>query len=156
MSNDLALWKTTTQEALRKFSDLLSNADVLDMPQAHDALKLIDKWAEETKRRVKENLLLYVSANGEQKTEKGTLEAPLGDYTVRAVPMGTGPDTEMLEKLLRAKGVKDPTSFFEKKVTHKATKTTLDVLVAQNILTEEEAKAVCPQGEYRVEVKVRG
>lgn len=155
MSNDIKLWKQTTQEALRKFSDMLAESDVMDMPQAHDALKLIDKWAETTKRRVKENILLYISANGVQKTEKGTLEAVLGDYIVRAIPTSTSPDTDKLEKLLRAKGVENPQAYFEKRVTYKATRQGLDILVAQGILTEEEAKAVCEPSESRLEVKER-
>lgn len=151
----LAIYKQSVQQQLKGIADALADAPTELMPEAEQLLRAIDEWAEEQRKRVKEHLQLFMSVNGKQVTEKGTLGAILGDYNVRAVPLSTLPDTDKLKALLVAKGVSDPNSYFEKKVTYKATRTTLDILVARKVLTQEEADSVVPKTNYRFEVRMR-
>jgi hypothetical protein len=145
--------RRSTQEALSELAEFLANVEESAIPEARRLVSFVEKWGEETRRRVDQRVLMYLSVHGEKVTENGTKEAVLGGHRIRAIPTRGGLDVERLKALLVSKGVKEPEKYFEKVVTYKPTKTTLDVLVSTGVLTEEEAQSVCKDTSYRVEVK---
>ena len=155
MSSALAKYAVDVRAQLQGIARELSDAPTELMPDAKALLDTLEDWVEEQKRRVTEHLLMYASVNGAKVTDKGTLQAELGDFLVRAIPTTTQPDTDKVKALLFAKGHKDPTVFLEKKVTYKATRTTLDVLVAQGHFTQEEADSCIATDKVRLEVKAK-
>lgn len=145
--------KRATQSALAGLADALMRLEDESVPEAYQLVDFVDKWAKETRGKVRDRLLLWLSTHGVRKTEKGTHEGILGGRRVRAVPQASGPDADKLKALLVAKGVQEPEKYFEQVITYKPTKTSLDVLVATKVLTEEEAESVLKDTSYRVEIK---
>src|SRR4051812_48931397 len=117
--SDLLSAFRATEASFRLLSQAVSGLTVPTAVDLYLKVKEFEKVVEAYKELATEKLLGYTTSAGSQVTEKGTIEARVGDFTLRAQPWRTTLDPKKVEKLLRAKG-KDPATYMNTKITYEA------------------------------------
>jgi len=115
---------------------------------AKDMTDMADSWSGLLRSR----LLDRVRAEGEVKTEAGTMGLELDDYEVRATVKRTGYDIKKLTALLESKGI-PLISATRQVISFQPATPKVDALVEAGRITKEEAAACKHDLEYRLEIK---
>ena len=92
---------------------------------------------EDTETVLKQRIVDFLTKNGVQTTEKGTLQASVGGFRLEVQPTRTGADPKKVEGLLRAKGL-DPSLGMDAKVSYVPNDGKLADAVRNGKLTEDE------------------
>ena len=132
--------------------DKLTDAEV---PAAIAMMRRLEKLVEDNKDTLTDRVKLWLNVHGQQVTEKGTTEASINGWVVRAVPMKTGIDPKKLEQTLRAKGL-DPADWMQTTLSYKFDAVKYARLLRENKFSESDVKACQYDKSFRVEVNPRG
>jgi hypothetical protein len=152
MADELAVKDVLSNFALaaQRMGQAMSVIQDEQVPAAIAVLRRLAGGLEENTERLRERALLYLNVHGQQVTEKGTVEAKVGGYTLRAVPMRNGVDPRKLEAALRAKKL-NPADWMIPTITFKLDQFRLSKLMVAGHLTEEDLKAIQYDKTYRIE-----
>lgn len=138
--------------AMQALARRLQNITHEEVPAAVDFFRQIRKMADGVSDNLTERAKLYLNVHGKQATEKGTLEAQVGGYLVRAIPTRTGLDSKKVEKLLRARNI-DVVAGMDPETKWKVNSDKIQRMVGAGLLTESDVAALRYDSDYRVEVK---
>lgn len=147
-----AIQKLSLLPALQDFGRTLGELSNEDMPAAYELVTKIEHLVEDAREMLRQRALLYLTANGEKVTDKGTTEAKLSGYIVRAIPMRTGTDPKKLEQTLRMKKL-NPEHWMQMTVTFKTDEKKLKMLIDRGDITAQDMEACAYDKTYRLEVK---
>lgn len=148
----LASQKTKLFAALQEYAAVLSNLENEQVPAAFEMTDQLKELAEEVRTRLRDRLLLIVSAVGTKVTEKGSMAADLGNFLVKAIPTRTGVDPKKLEGLLRKRQI-ELTRIMDATVTYKVNEHKLLDAQVTKLLTQADVDSCRYDKAFRVTVE---
>ena len=149
--SDLVLAKSEIQLALRGLATALSSLSEDQIPVAIDFLRQMEKTVAYNEGLLKARALEFMQTAGNQITEKGTLEAQVGSYTMRAVPTRTGFDPKLIGPMLRTKRM-DQEAGMDPTITYKVNPDKLARLLSDGLLTDADLDQCRFEKSFRLEV----
>lgn len=148
-SESLALAESKVKEALVAFAQALAVMEKAEQPAALDVITQLKKVSEEVYDRLRGRVLDQTILEGQKITEKGTYEANISGWVMRAIPTKTGTDPKKLEARIRACGL-NPANYMDPTITYKVNATKLAGLVAEGKFTYAD---VAYDPAYRVQLE---
>lgn len=158
MSNNALTIIKSGDTLLTTLAQAIAEAPVDMAPSIKLALdKFTDVIEEMVKtNRLKLDMFMSVPGNTTQVTDKGTLESYIDGHRLRLIPQSSEPPSDEIIKALASKGYAKPeqyAKYFKAEVKYKTTELTLQLLVADGLLTAEDVTALRNNKKYRLEVK---
>lgn len=141
--------------ALQAYAAALSNLTDEQVPTAFGTADELQKLSEDVRSRLRDRLLLYLQVNGQKTTEKGSVAADVGGFTVTAIPTRTGIDPKKLETLLRRKGI-DVEAGMDATVAYKVNPEKVAKLLESGRLHEQDREACLYDKAFRVKCAPAG
>lgn len=148
----LAENKKKVMLALAEYADMLSNLTPEQVPQAFELTKQMSDLTDEVHKRLREQMLQRVQAEGQTITEKGSMALTVGGYKVTAIPTKTGIDPKKLESLLRKRGA-DVEAVMDATVSYKLNPGKVAVAEAAGKLTRDDIANCTYDKAFRVQVE---
>jgi hypothetical protein len=144
--------KAGLMTALQQFASGISTLKDEEVPEAYEVTAKLEGMFEEVRALLKQRAVDYLQANGRRATDKGTLEAEVNGFSLRAIPMRTGLDPKKLEATLRSKKL-DPTANMNATIILKVDTAKVATLVGEGKLTKDDLAACAYDPSIRLEVK---
>ena len=148
----LALAKLTNiaDDALQNIAKALSQD--LTPPQLAEVYSPLQRWEKALKalrENTRDRLLELVKAKGRPTTDKGSLEARLGEYVVPATIRKSGHDDKKVSAFLATKNI-PLMDGMDAEVKYKSNEAKLQALVLAGKITEDELKTLEVEPQYNL------
>lgn len=152
MTSALAPQKEQLTLALRNFAQALSTLSDEQVPAALEMARELGKLSDETGEALKQRALLYLNVHGQQVTDKGSRQARVDGFLLKAIPTRTGLDPKKVETLLRRKGM-EPSAHMRSTIKYEVDAERMDKLVMDGKLSTQDVEACRYDKSFRVEVE---